>query len=118
MLGVAVGLLTGVVDVGAGLMIVPALVLLGSVPTKEAAGTSLLVVAANCASGFAGYLGAVEVRWGLLTLFAALAVAGSFAGTHLVRYIPQRMLRKSFAVFLVLVSIFIIYENLQVIHFL
>jgi uncharacterized membrane protein YfcA len=45
-------------------MIVPALVLLGNVPMKEAVGTSLLVIAANCASGFAGYLGAVEVRGG------------------------------------------------------
>lgn len=96
-------------------MIVPALVLLGNVPMKEAVGTSLLVIAANCASGFAGYLGAVEVRWGLLTLFAALTVVGSFAGTHLVRYIPQGMLRKSFAAFLVLMSIFIIYENRQAI---
>jgi uncharacterized membrane protein YfcA len=50
-----------------------------------------------------------------LTLFAALTVVGSFAGTHLVRYIPQGMLRKLFAAFLVLMSIFIIYENRQAI---
>ena len=99
-------------------MIVPALVLLGNVPMKEAAGTSLLVITANSASGFVGYLGAVEVQWGLLALFTALAAAGSFAGTYLVRFVPQTILRKSFAVFLVLMAIFIIYENRQAIPFL
>jgi uncharacterized protein len=117
-LGVAVGILTGLVGVGGGFMIVPALVLLGNVPMKEAAGTSLLVITANSAAGFVGYLGAVEVQWGLLALFTALAAAGSFAGTYLVRFVPQTILRKSFAVFLVLMAIFIIYENRQAIPFL
>jgi uncharacterized protein len=62
-------------------------------------------------------LGEVEIQWGLLALFTVLAVAGSFAGTYLVRFVPQRMLRKSFAVFLVLMVIFIFYQNWEVISF-
>ena len=116
-LGMAVGILTGLVGVGGGFMIVPALVLVGQMPINEAAGASLLVIAANSVSGFAGYLGEVEIQWGLLALFAVLAVAGSFAGTYLVRFVPQRMLRKTFAVFLVLMAIFILYQNWEVISF-
>jgi uncharacterized membrane protein YfcA len=110
-LAVAVGALTGLVGVG-GFLMVPALVLVGQVPTKEALGTSLLVIMMISASGFVGYLGKVQIQWGLMALFAALAVAGSFAGAYLVRFVPQATLRKLFAVFLVLTAIFILYQYL------
>jgi uncharacterized membrane protein YfcA len=109
--GLAVGVLTGVVGVGGGFMIVPALVLLARVPMKEAVGTSLLVIALNAASGFAGYLGQVEVAWALMGAFTAIAVAGILAGTRLVRYVPQEMLRRGFAIFLVLMGVLVLYQN-------
>jgi len=110
--GVAVGVLTGLVGVGGGFLIVPALVLLGNVLVKQAIGTSVLVIAINSASGFVGYLGQVEIQWGLLALFIVLAIAGSFAGTYLVRFVPSDKLQKVFAAFLVLMAIFIFYQNL------
>ncbi len=91
---------------------VPALVLVGQVRTKEALGTSLLVIVMISVSGFMGYIGKVEIQWALMALFTVLAVAGSFAGVYLVRFIPQGMLRKLFAVFLVLVATFILYQYL------
>jgi uncharacterized membrane protein YfcA len=111
-LAAVVGALTGLVGVG-GFLMVPALVLVGQVPTKEALGTSLLVIVMISASGFVGYLGKVEIQWGLMAIFAALAVAGSFAGAYLVRFVPQVTLRKLFAVFLALMSIFILYQYLE-----
>jgi uncharacterized membrane protein YfcA len=110
--GLAVGVLTGVVGVGGGFMIVPALVLLARVPMKEAVGTSLLVIALNAASGFAGYLGQVEVAWPLMGAFTAIAVAGILVGTRLVRHVPQEMLRRAFAIFLVLMGALVLYQNL------
>lgn len=110
-LGGAVGILTGLVGVGGGFLIVPALVLLAKVPMKEAVGTSLLVIALNSFAGFAGYLGEVSFEWGPMALFAVLAVAGSFAGTYLVRFVPQGALKCSFAVFLIIMAAFILYEN-------
>ena len=109
--GLAVGVLTGLVGVGGGFLIVPALVVLGKVPMKEAVGTSLLVIAMKSAAGFAGYLGQVEVPWGYLALFAAVAVAGSLGGTHLARRVPQGMLEKAFAVLLVATAVFILFQN-------
>ncbi|MDQ3965161.1 MAG: sulfite exporter TauE/SafE family protein [Actinomycetota bacterium] len=116
-LGVAVGVLTGLVGVGGGFLIVPGLTLLAKVPMKQALGSSLLIITANSASGFVGYLGKVELQWGFLALFTALAVVGSFAGTYLVRFVPQRTLRRLFAVFLVLMAIFILYQNREAIPF-
>lgn len=112
--GMAVGVLTGLVGVGGGFLIVPALVLLGGLPMKQAVGTSLLVIALKSAAGFYGYLGQVEVPWAFMTLFTAVAVTGIFGGTWLVRFVPQHALRRAFAVFLVVMGGFILYQNRNV----
>lgn len=109
--GFAVGVLTGLVGVGGGFLIVPALVLLGRLPMKRAIGTSLVVIALKSFAGFIGYLGQVEVRWGLMTVFTAVAAVGILAGTYLVRFVPQQTLKRAFAAFLVVMGAFIIYQN-------
>jgi uncharacterized membrane protein YfcA len=109
--GLAVGILTGLVGVGGGFLIVPALVLLARVPMKEAVGTSLLVIAMNSAAGFVGYLGQVEIPWAFLALFTAVAIGGIFAGTYLVRFVSQAQLKRAFAVFLVVMGVFILWQN-------
>ena len=109
--GIAVGVLTGLVGVGGGFLIVPALVLLGKVPMKQAVGTSLLVIAMKSAAGFYGYLGQVEVDWAFMSLFTAVSIAGIFAGTYLVRFVSQQQLKRSFAVFLLVMGGFILWQN-------
>lgn len=109
--GLAVGVLTGLVGVGGGFLIVPALVLLGRVPMKQAIGTSLLVIAMKSFAGFIGYLGQVEVQWGFMAGFTAVAVIGILAGTWLVRFVPQHTLKRAFAVFLLVMGAFILYQN-------
>ncbi|MEO6447582.1 MAG: sulfite exporter TauE/SafE family protein [Gemmatimonadaceae bacterium] len=108
---VGVGVLTGLVGIGGGFLVVPALVLLARVPMKKAVGTSLLVIAMNSASGFAGYLGTVQVPWAFMAGFTAVAVVGILAGTSLVRFFSQRALKQTFAVFLLVMGTFILYKN-------
>jgi uncharacterized protein len=109
--GLAVGVLTGLVGVGGGFLIVPALVLLGKLPMKQAVGTSLLVIAMKSVTGFAGYLDQVQVPWAFMTLFTTVSIGGILLGTYLVRYVPQETLRRAFAVFLVVMGAFILYQN-------
>ncbi|MGA9520857.1 MAG: sulfite exporter TauE/SafE family protein [Myxococcaceae bacterium] len=106
-----VGLLTGLVGVGGGFLIVPALVLLAGLPMKQAVGSSLLVIALNSAVGFVGYLGQVELPWILLGQFTAIAVAGIVAGTRLARYVSPSALKRAFAAFLVVMGAFILFKN-------
>lgn len=113
--GIAVGVLTGLVGVGGGFLIVPALVLLGKIPMKQAVGTSLLVISMKSAAGFAGYLGQVQIDWAFMGLFSAVAIAGILLGTYLVRYVPQHALQRAFAMFLVVMGGFILYQNRAVI---
>lgn len=107
----AVGVLTGIVGIGGGFLIVPALVVLGDVPMKHAIGTSLLVIAMNSASGFAGYLGDVAIPWGVLAVFTAVAIGGIVLGTWLVRFVSATSLKRGFAVFLLVIGAFVLYQN-------
>jgi uncharacterized protein len=109
--GLAVGVLTGLVGVGGGFLIVPALVLLGGLAMKEAVGTSLLVIALKSATGFLGYLGQVTVPWAFMALFTSVALLGIVGGTFLVRYVSQHALRRMFGVFLLVMGSFILYQN-------
>jgi uncharacterized membrane protein YfcA len=110
--GAGVGMLSGLVGVGGGFLIVPALVLLAGVPMVDAVGTSLAIIALNAFTGFAKYLGVLEqeglgLEWPVLLSIAAIGVAGSFAGHRLGRRLPQATLRRLFGVFLVAMGIFI-----------
>jgi uncharacterized membrane protein YfcA len=109
--GLAVGLLTGVVGIGGGFLIVPALVVLGGVPMKQAVGTSLLVIAMNTVSGYLGYRGQVVIPWDAVAAFTVIAAVGIIIGTTLVRYVSQVALRRAFAAFLVVVGGLILYQN-------
>ncbi len=109
--GLAVGALTGIVGVGGGFLIVPALVILGKVPMKKAVGISLAIIAMNSVAGFVGYLDQVHVRWAFLGEFSAIAVAGIFAGTYATKFISQAALKRAFAIFLVVMGAAILYQN-------
>ncbi|MFM7200736.1 MAG: sulfite exporter TauE/SafE family protein [Myxococcota bacterium] len=112
--GLAVGALTGLVGVGGGFLVVPALVLLGKVPMKQAIGTSLVVIALKSAAGFIGYLGQVQVDWTFMAIFTGLASIGIFLGTYLVRFVSASALKRGFAIFLLVMGAFILFQNRHV----
>lgn len=106
--GIVVGILTGLVGVGGGFLIVPALVLLSRLPMKQAIGTSLAIVSIKSYAGFAGYMGDVPIDYGLMAVFTAVAIAGSVVGTRVAHRISGERLKRGFAVFLLLVATYIL----------
>lgn len=108
--GFVVGSLTGLVGVGGGFLIVPALVLAG-LPMLDAVGTSLLTIAFNCAVGFYGYIGQVQVAWMPMALVTAGTIPGIATGTYAVRFVSQRNLRRGFAMLLLCVAGYILYRS-------
>ena len=109
--GLGVGVLTGFVGVGGGFMIIPALVLLGGIPMKEAIGTSLLIIAAKSATGFLGYLNQVSIDWSLVLSFTLAASIGTVAGSYLTQFINARQLQKGFGYFVLAVAIFVLIKR-------
>ncbi|HLV26450.1 MAG TPA: sulfite exporter TauE/SafE family protein [Gemmatimonadales bacterium] len=106
-----VGIVTGLVGVGGGFMIVPALTLLGGLPIHHAIGTSLVIIGLNALAGFAGYLDQVTVDWQLVLVFTTMAIVGTFGGTALARHVPAASLRKGFAVFLIAIAAWILFRG-------
>lgn len=109
--GLGVGILTGFVGVGGGFAIIPALVLLGGIPMKEAIGTSLLIIAFKSATGFLGYLSQVELDWNLVISFTIAASVGTLAGAYFTRFIDAKNLQKGFGYFVLAVAVFVLIKR-------
>lgn len=114
--GLAVGVLTGLVGVGGGFLIVPALALLVRLPMRLAVGTSLAIIALNAFSGFFKYLDVLSsvgasIDWTTVGIFIVLGAAGSFAGNFLGARMNQQLLRKVFAVFLIGMGLFVLWRE-------
>ncbi|MCY3002764.1 MAG: sulfite exporter TauE/SafE family protein [Planctomycetota bacterium] len=105
--GLCVGVLTGLVGVGGGFLIVPALVLLGGLPMRRAIGTSLVIITLKSLVGFAKYVEVLaeldlKVDWNVLALFTAVGIVGSLLGSRVSTVVPQRALQRVFSAVLVL----------------
>lgn len=106
--GLLVGGLTGLVGVGGGFLIVPALTLLVGLPMQAAIGTSLLIIVMNSTAGLIGYSN--HVAWDApLTLIVAVgAVFGSLVGAWLCKYLSPTVLRRGFGWFVIMVAIYVL----------
>ncbi len=104
-IGFLAGILAGLFGVGGGVIIVPALVLLARLTPIAAVGTSLAALLLP-----AGAWGAWEYyKRGDVNVLAALCVAvgiffGAFLGAKLAHLLTPLELKRSFAVFLVLIA--------------
>jgi uncharacterized protein len=110
--GVGVGLLTGFLGVGGGFLIVPALTLLAGLRIHVAVGTSLLVITLNCAAGVAGHLRQGEIPLGTTAAFTLASALGALVGVRMAAGLDARRLRRAFALFVILVGVFLLARNL------
>ncbi|HLF96223.1 MAG TPA: sulfite exporter TauE/SafE family protein [Methylococcaceae bacterium] len=110
--GFFVGGLTGLVGVGGGFLIVPALTLLVGLPLRAAVGTSLLVVAMNAAAGLGGYASHVPIDLSLTAIVTAGTIAGSVMGAWLSPRIGANPLRRAFGFLVVSVASYVLYRSL------
>ena len=80
---------------------------------RDAIGTSLAIIVLNSLTGFLKHqrllpeLG-LHVDWALIATFIAIGGVGSVAGGMVSARVNQKLLRKVFAVFLVVMGVFIL----------
>ncbi|MDO5678248.1 MAG: sulfite exporter TauE/SafE family protein [Propionibacteriaceae bacterium] len=110
--GLVVGMVTGLVGAGGGFLVVPALALLGGLPMPVAVGTSLLVISMKSFAGLAGYLTTVSIPWPLVLGVTGTAILGALLGARLTRVVPEKALRKGFGVFVLVMGIFVLSQEI------
>jgi uncharacterized protein len=109
--GAGVGLLTGVLGVGGGFLVVPALVMLVGLPVQMAIGTSLIIIAMNSFAGLLGHLTNGSMDWMVTLVFTSAGLLGTFSGMRLSRRLSPSRLQKAFAVFVVALAVFLLVDN-------
>lgn len=95
--GGGVGVLTGLLGVGGGFLIVPALVATRDMRMPMAVGTSQLIILISAMGGLVGRLSGSSVQWGLGLLFGAGGLVGATVGSRLADRAPADTLRLAFA---------------------
>jgi hypothetical protein len=111
--GSLIGFLTGLLGVGGGFLIVPAIALLMRCSLQTAIGTSLVIIAVNSFTGFIGHLSTMHVDFGLTAVFLASTAAGAFAGARYSGRFSTAALQKGFAVLIFAVGCLITFQHLN-----
>ncbi len=104
-IGLSAGLLAGLLGIGGGVVIVPAMVLLAGFDQHVAQGTSLLVIIPSAILG-----SVTHYRHGRFTvrdaaLLAAGGVIGALAGSVTALSLDEGLLRRLFAVLILVVAV-------------
>ncbi|MEU6554335.1 sulfite exporter TauE/SafE family protein [Streptomyces sp. NPDC046915] len=107
--GAGLGAITGVLGVGGGFLVVPALTSVLGLPMRDASGTSLLVISANSLAALATRTSTSGgLDWTLLAPFTAAALLGAWEGSRLAARTSGLVLRRIFAAVLLAVASFMI----------
>jgi len=106
LVGIAAGMLSGLVGVGGGIIIVPALVFFLGFSQKMAQGTSLGILLLPV-----GILAVIQyykqgyIDWKVVLIISAAFLVGSYFGSKIALRLPQETIKKIFAVFMILIAI-------------
>lgn len=104
LVGVAAGVVAGMLGVGGGSLFVPGLVLLLGLSHLEAEATSLLAIVPTALVGVWRQRGYGNVRARDSALLGVLGVGGGVAGVAIANWVPERALEVGFAALLLFVA--------------
>jgi len=113
-IGIAAGLLSGLVGVGGGVIIVPALVFVLGLTQHQAQGTSLFVLSLPVLLlAVYNYWSSGNVNWRYGLLIASTFIIGAFLGSKLSLKLPVHWVKLIFGLFMANVSIQLIVVGFQ-----
>ncbi len=116
-IGVAAGILGGLVGVGGGIIIVPSLVYFLSFSQKSAQGTSLgLLLLPVGILGVMQYYKQGQVDLKVVAILAIGFLAGSYFGSKIALSLPQETVKKIFAIMLLLIGFKMLFLDKKIIE--
>ncbi len=111
------GIVVGLVGAGGGFLFVPMLIFVAGLPMRNAAATSLLIIALNSAVGFATSATLIDCDWIFLTVFSVIAIAGILIGISFSQKVNDARLKRGFGWFVLAMS-FVIFSTEVVLPFI
>lgn len=102
--GMITGTLTGLLGVGGGFLIVPALIIAAKMPIKKAITTSLMIIFLVSTSGFIAHIQTTSIDWKVATFFIVGGILGMFGAMQLKSKINDSILQKIFAIMLIVLG--------------
>ncbi len=103
--GTTIGILTGILGVGGGFLLVPALIWLGVSQMPVTVAHSLILIILNSVVAGARYAEAIEIDVILTSGVVIAASLGAIIGGMLLKKIPQKHLQKGFAFSLLVLGV-------------
>jgi uncharacterized membrane protein YfcA len=103
-IGLAGGILSGLMGVGGGIILIPLMVLLLKMTQHQAQGTSLAVICLSFVSVLVYYKKG-HASLNVAALIGLGFVAGGFLGSYIADFLPEQILRKCFAVLMIIVAV-------------
>lgn len=116
MFGLVVGAIGGLLGVGGGFLMTPALHVWAGLDMKRAVASSLVLIAVNSATGVVVDL--VKQKpydWSFVAIFAAITVVGIIVGTLLSRRVDSKILRSMFGWVVLVIGLFVLSKELHLI---
>jgi hypothetical protein len=105
-LGVAAGLLSGILGIGGGVVLIPALIFIFGLTQLQAQGTTLaLMVPPIGLLAAIRYYQSGNVKLGMAGFICLGFFVGGLLGANLVQNLPEPLIRKVFALFLLFLSL-------------
>lgn len=112
--GIGMGMLSGLVGIGGGVILVPILLYLFKTDMHVAAGTSLAVIIPTAVAGVISHFSAGNVNLRLGLAIAPGAIVGALLGAYLANILPALTLKRVFAVIIFLMSLKILWDSFGV----
>jgi uncharacterized membrane protein YfcA len=107
-----IGAMTGLFGIGGGFLTIPVLVLFFGTPQAIAAGTSLMIIALNSLTAFAGRLHMwSDVQWHIPIFMGVAAIIVTQIASHQSHAVRPIFLRRGFAVSLFAIALFTLGET-------
>ncbi len=107
-----VGLISGFFAIGGGFLVVPGLALAAAIDIRSSARTSLLPITVFAGLGAIEYIMADSVSFRLSGIMIIAGLAGGVVGIVLGDRLPLPAVQRSFAVFLAVVALYMIAQNI------
>ncbi len=106
LIGLVAGVFSGMIGIGGALIIIPSLVLIFGMDQYAAQGTSLAVMLPPIGLLAAyNYYKVGAVNWKYALIISVAFFIGGYFGSKITLSIPESIIRKGFAVFLILIAV-------------